>query len=275
MLPQRAALERIRDESRQLELQAAVKAIAGVRPLGERLSFSVSVNFVGRRNYSADEIKALVAEGVGSRYGWRYGGEDETSLNLRVFIEHDHAWVGLRLSGHPLHSRLYKQAHVSGSLKPPVAAAMVALAAAPTGDRVLDPYCGAGTIAIEAGLVGLAPIAFDRDPGALSAAAENARLAGVSLPLGLADGRRLPLSAGAADCLVTNLPWGRQVQVDAQMGVFYRDACLEIERVLAPGGRVVLLTSLPELLSFAQLRLRQQVNISLFGQTPSIQVFEH
>ena len=272
LVPQRAALDRIRAESLRLELKAAVEAIAGLRDVGANISFSVSVNFVGRRNYSAEEIKTLVAEGVAGRYGWGYGDENRTSLNLRVFIEHERAWLGLRLSAHPLHDRLYKQAHISGSLKPPVAAAMLMLAEPHPAATVLDPFCGAGTIAIEAGLVGLVPLAFDHEASALAAAAENARLAGVSLRLGQVDARRLALGSGSVELLAANLPWGRQVPVSDPVGDFYRQVCAEIERVLVSGGRAVLLTNLPQLLSFERLTLHRQVEISLFGQAPSILV---
>ena len=49
--------------------------------------------------------------------------------------------------------------------------------------------------------------------------------------------------------------------------------CRESERVLAPGGRIAVLTSLPGYLSFASLRSVEAIEISLFGQTPTISVF--
>jgi 23S rRNA G2445 N2-methylase RlmL len=273
ILPQRVALERIRLKCRELDLPPAAAIIAGIRALTPRPSFSVTVNFVGKRNYTSEEVKTAAAEEISQVTGWVYGSENESELNLRLFIEHDRAYVGLRLSAYPLHSRLYKQAHISGSLKPTVAAAMLQILEPWPAALTLDPFCGAGTIPIEAGLMGAQPLGFDRDPAALLAAKQNAQHAAVYGPLAQADACCLPLAAGAVDFTATNLPWGRQVQVDQLLAELYHRACGEIERVTASYGRVVLLTSQPELVAFQRLELRQQIEISLFGQIPSILLF--
>jgi hypothetical protein len=62
----------------------------------------MTVNFVGKRNYSADEVKAVVADQIEHVTGWVYGAENETQLKLRVFIEHNDAVVGLRPERPPL-----------------------------------------------------------------------------------------------------------------------------------------------------------------------------
>jgi hypothetical protein len=51
----------------------------------------------------------------------------------------------------------------------------------------------------------------------------------------------------------------------------YRDVCREIER--AAVRRVVTLTSAPELLRFERLKQIEALEISLYGQTPTISVF--
>jgi tRNA (guanine6-N2)-methyltransferase len=276
LVPQRLALAHIQQLAAALPLKTALETIADFLPVlriknQSKISFSVTANFVGKRNYSSDEIKAAVAAGVTSGLPWRYLDENESQLNLRVFIEHDLAYVGLRLSGSPLHARSYKQAHISGSLKPSVAAAMLSLLDLQPGRRVLDPFCGAGTLPIEAALLGASALAGDRSPEALQAARANAAAARVPLGLCCWDGRSLPLPAGGLDCLAANLPWGRQVEVDAGLPDFYRAVCAEIERVLPAGtGQAVLLTSLPDLVRFERLSLVKSYEIGLFGQSPSI-----
>ena len=95
-------------------------------------TFSVTVNFVGQRNYTTDEIKLVCAAGIEQgHYGWSYTADDRNAdLNVRLFIEHETAYIGVRLSRAPLQNRPYKLDHVPGSLKPPVAAAMAWLAGA-------------------------------------------------------------------------------------------------------------------------------------------------
>ncbi len=262
----------------QIDFAAAAPRIASLRPIPEEPLFSITASFVGRRNYSADEIKQTVAEGVRSVTGWRYSPDDrQADLNLRIFIEHEIAYVGVRLSQHPLHERAYKQVERPASLKPSVAAAMLRLCDLQPGQRLIDPCCGSGTILIEAALVPTSGLPSarvwggDLDPEAVEAAAINAQAAAVRANIAQWDARALPIGGSSADRVVTNLPWGRQVELDAGL---YRAVCRETERVLAGGGRAVMLTSTPELLSFEALQPTIRLEISLFGQTPTICVFE-
>jgi 23S rRNA G2445 N2-methylase RlmL len=271
---QRSTLTRLGKLSAKLGLHEAVAHCAEFRPIPRSPAFSITANFVGKRNYSTDDIKQACAEGIAQCTGWTYVPDDaEADLNVRVFIEHERAFVGLRLGEAPLHRRFYKQAHVPGSLKPSVAAALLALAEVPPGMHVLDPCCGAGTILIEAALGGALAQGGDRDPGAVAAARVNAVAAGVVIGLQEWDAQALPLDDGSIDRIVTNLPWGREVQVDAALGSFYRLACSEMRRVLAPGGRIVVLSNLPHQVDLPGLCCDTQIEISLFGQTPMVLVF--
>lgn len=270
----RSTLETIRRRAAALDLDAALAACATLRPIRHAPVFSTTASFVGRRNYSSDEIKQALADGIASSYGWRYSPDDaEADLNIRMFIEHEAALVGLRLAQRPLQERSYKQAHLPGSLKPPVAAGLALLAEAHDA-RLLDPCCGAGTILIEAALQGAQAQGGDIRPAALAAAEANARAAGVSVTLQQWDARSLPLPDASLDCVISNLPWGRQIVVDAALIEFYRRAVAEMQRVLVPGGRLVLLTQLPELLGDIEIARRATIEISLFGQSPTISVFQ-
>lgn len=270
IVTQRAALAELRRLAGTLDLHPALEAAARLRHLPGAPVFSVTANFVGKRNYTTDEIKGALAEGIGARYGWRYADEDQSDVNIRLFLDHEQGCVGLRLGASPLHRRPYKQSNLPGSLKPTVAAAMLTLAGVLTGGTVLDPCCGAGTILIEAALSGAEASGGDADPTALDAARQNAALAGVTLSVEAWDARQLPLGSRSAPLVVTNLPWGRQVEVGEEMAVFYRQVCAEIDRILTGNGQVVVLTSLPHLLEFKQRKLISQTEISLFGQNPSI-----
>jgi 23S rRNA G2445 N2-methylase RlmL len=234
----------------------------------------VTASFVGKRNYSADEIKNAVAEGISSRYPWTYTPDDsEADLNIRIFIEHDKAYVGVRLGKSPLHERGYKQEQRAGSLKPSVAAAMLHLVEVWGGYKLLDPCCGAGTILIEGALMGAVASGGDIEAEAVTAARANATLAGVNIDLQTWDARALSIPGASVSRIVTNLPWGRQIAVNEPLEIFYREVCAEMERVLAPRGRIAVLTSTPQLLRFNQLRQERAIVISLFGQNPTIALY--
>mgnify|MGYP000719333983 CR=1 FL=1 len=126
----RSMLGDIEARSQQLDLTGAAQVCATVRSISPQPLFSVTASFVGKRNYSADEIKNAVRCGIHDSYGWTYTADDrEADFNVRIFIEHDVAYVGLRLGKSPLHERAYKHAQRAGSLKPSVAAAISASSA--------------------------------------------------------------------------------------------------------------------------------------------------
>src|SRR4029077_7732406 len=66
----RTALARLRDICGHLDLTAAGRTCAGWRAVKQAPAFSVTANFVGKRNYSTGEIKQACAEGVLSHNGW-------------------------------------------------------------------------------------------------------------------------------------------------------------------------------------------------------------
>jgi 23S rRNA G2445 N2-methylase RlmL len=268
----RETLGHLRRLAATLEIEACFPPLRTVRPLPRTPTFSLTANFVGKRNYAVPEIKQAAAEGIQMRYpGWVYAEDDrEADLNVRLFIEHDQAVVGLRIAAESLHRRAYKQQHLPGSLKPPVAAAMIRLAGLRAGQQMLDPFCGAGTILIEAIRQGIAACGGDYSAEALEAAAADARLAGVPVTLAQWDARRLPFADSRFDGLVSNMPWGRQVAASVDLSALYRAAFAEMQRVVMPGGVLALLTSAPELLPAAP---DQQIEISLFGQNPSVAVY--
>ena len=122
----RAALNTFQELGGEIDLHHALALCAQLRPIARQPLFSVTTNFVGRRNYSADEIKTALAAGIESSHGWRYTPDDgAAAFNVRLFIEHDQALVGVRLGATPLHRRSYKQEQRPGSLKPTVAAALL------------------------------------------------------------------------------------------------------------------------------------------------------
>ncbi len=270
----RAMLAQMAHWSARLSLREAAEVCAEIRPLKEPLRFAITASFVGKRNYSTPEIKQACAKGITNSRHWIYvEDEREADLNIRIFIEHTQAFVGVRLAARPLHERAYKQMHLPGSLKPPIAAAMLRLADVQPGMRVLDPTCGAGTILIEGALMGAPSSGGDIDASAVSAAQGNAQAAGVTLDMQIWDAQHLPLADQSVDRVVCNLPWGRQVVVDDVLAEFYRRVSAEIERVLVENGQAVLLTGTPELVQFTHLQLAEQIAISVFGQTPQMMIF--
>jgi len=89
-----------------------------------------------------------------------------------------------------------------------LARVMVNLAQPRMGDLVLDPFCGAAGILVEAGLIGCRVLGFDAKPHMLRGGRKNLLYYGIK-PEGvaIADARYLPVAK--VDCIVTDPPYGR------------------------------------------------------------------
>lgn len=272
----RSILERLRHLAMQLDLHTAAAYCASLRPVHTPALFSITASFVGKRNYTSEEIKAVLAHEIATRHGWIYQQDDRVAdLNVRVFIEHETATIGVRLGKTALHDRRYQQVHIRGALKPSVAAAMVWLAQMTPAMTVLDPCCGSGTILIEAALQGARVYGGDSDPLALDAAKTNSAAARVQASVQVQgwDAQALPLADASIDRVICNLPWGRQVAIQEQThAILYRRIVSEMRRVLAPAGRIVLLTNEPQEIDPLDLCCGRRLEISLFGQRPTILV---
>jgi 23S rRNA G2445 N2-methylase RlmL len=279
----RASLARLGDGAARLPWPAVIAAWRAIRPDAASSSFTVTASARGRRNYDRYEVEDRVAERIAPAFALPYratrdSGGDAPGLAVRVHLVEDTATFALRVFDHPLHRREYKRHSQIGTLHPPLASAMAMVAGLRPGARVLDPFVGAGTVAIEARR--LQPSAFvvgiDIDATRVADAARNAAGAHVRPDLLVADAGRLPFATATFDRVVGNAPW--LVAVDA-LGELAgapsvgRDS--ELARVLAAGGRAVLLVhenDATQLGGARRIGLEPRFRgwISVFGQYPRL-----
>ncbi len=107
-------------------------------------------------------VKKAVVERLGHAYGLSWFEETGAKYQIQFSIMHDTAEVFLDTSGMGLHKRGYRANSNAAPLRETLAAAMVKLARWRGREPLLDPFCGSGTIAIEAAM-----IAQRRAPGLL------------------------------------------------------------------------------------------------------------
>jgi tRNA G10 N-methylase Trm11 len=91
------------------------------------------------------------------------------------------------------------------------------------------------------------------------------------------DAAELRLAEHSVDAVLSNLPWGKQVAPEIDLGALYLGILNMISYVLVPGGRAVLLTDLADLLLAAveacpSLHLASALQISLYGRHPTLYV---
>lgn len=166
-----------------------------------------------RFNFESAVGHSLVAR-LGGRYLRRTAAgrePGEPTVVCRVFVRDEGVLVALSLGVRPMHRRVYKQSVGKGSLHPPLAAAMARMAA-PQSGRIVDPFCGDGTIAIEVALLRpmVEVVACDIDPVRVAHTRQNAERAGVHIEALANDAAQLGRS-GPFNAILTNLPWGNVV----------------------------------------------------------------
>ena len=105
-------------------------------------------------------VKKATVERLGSHYGLSQLPETGQRVKIRFAILKDEVTIGLDTSGEGLFKRGYRATGVAAPLRETLAAAMVLLTRYRGRDPFCDPFCGSGTIAIEAAL-----IAKNRAPG--------------------------------------------------------------------------------------------------------------
>ena len=105
-------------------------------------------------------VNKAVAARLGERYGLSSLPETGALYQVQFSIMKDTATLMLDTSGAGLHKRGYRAVGVAAPLRETLAAAMVTLSRYRGRDPFCDPFCGSGTIAIEAALM-----AKNRAPG--------------------------------------------------------------------------------------------------------------
>jgi len=130
-----------------------------------------------------------------------------------------------------------------------LARVMVNLAQPRMGDLVLDPFCGAAGILVEAGLIGCRVVGFDAKPHMLRGGLKNLLYYGIK-PEGvaIADARYSPVSK--ADCIVTDPPYGRSASTLGTSTIRIVEDFLSAVGDTLPRGRRICMAS-PKTISIA------------------------
>lgn len=105
-------------------------------------------------------VKKAIAARLGSKYGLQTLPETGALYQVQFSIMEDEAALMLDTSGPGLHKRGYRAQGVAAPLRETLAAGLVLLSRYRGKDPLCDPFCGSGTIPIEAAL-----IAKNRAPG--------------------------------------------------------------------------------------------------------------
>ncbi len=125
--------------------------------IGKNDAFPVKGHAIRSKLFSVPDCQSIIKKAIVNRlsdkYGIRWFPEEGIKYQIEFFIFKDVATLMIDTSGIALHKRGYRPAAGEAPLRETLAAAM-AMIARPREDILFwDPFCGSGTIAIEAAMI--------------------------------------------------------------------------------------------------------------------------
>lgn len=275
--------------------------LAAGQPVAVRVTSHASKLYIKRA------IGEHIQQAIGDRLGKLPPGvaldEEAESAQPQLIVVrlvHDLCTLSVDSSGALLHRRGYRLAGAKAPLRETLAAGILLASGWDTGTMLLDPFCGSGTIPIEAALwaSGRAPglqrrfafmdwptfdertwrallaqaraavhpplkpiLASDRDAGAIEMAQANAERAGVAPYIEFS--RRAVSAITPPDetgWVVTNPPYGVRISEGKDLRNLYAQLG-HVLRARCPGWRVALLSSDDRLLSCTGLAFEKGVSL--------------
>ena len=251
-------------------------------------AFPVKGHCLNSQLMSVPDCQAIVKKAACRRLGEKYGvswlPETGAKYQLQFSLMNDRAQLYLDTSGPGLHKRGYRANGNDAPLRETLAAAMVTLTRYRGREFLWDPFCGSGTIPIEAALIARnqAPgmyrrfsaeafawmdpkiwgevrsefrdkefkgnyriLGSDNDPKCVSLAMANARKAGVDKLITFQDGDATKMSLPTdSGILICNPPYGQRMMEQQSAQRLY--AALGRHLKYADGWKKYIITSEPE-----------------------------
>ncbi|MCY9547912.1 THUMP domain-containing class I SAM-dependent RNA methyltransferase [Lysinibacillus xylanilyticus] len=141
------------------QLFESVKALPWEKYLPVDAAFPVSGKSVKSKLFSVPDCQAITKKAIVERMKQHYkrlGFLDESgaTYKIEVSILKDVATLTIDTSGAGLHKRGYRQVQGEAPLKETLAAALVQISKWNPNRPFVDPFCGSGTIALEAAMFG-------------------------------------------------------------------------------------------------------------------------
>lgn len=140
------------------DLFQGTKAIPWEEFLPEDACFPVSGKSVKSVLHSVPDCQAIVKKAVVERlksvYHRNWFEETGAVYKIEVALLNDTALLTLDTSGTGLHKRGYRETAGKAPIKETLACAMLDLSRWKPDRALLDPFCGSGTIPIEAAMIG-------------------------------------------------------------------------------------------------------------------------
>lgn len=216
--------------------------------------------------FALRSVQSITKKAIISKLSTVYRGtfdESGAEYDIEVSLQNDVATVTLDTSGEGLHKRGYRTYLGDAPIRETLAAAMILLSVWNPSRALIDPFCGSGTIPVEASMIGMniapgmnrnfaceqfcgAPnvreevqdeaqslinrdidlhiSGFDINPAAIKLALKHAERAGVKDKIHLQVGDMRDVSSRFSHgVIITNPPYGERLMDEDELKKLYRD----------------------------------------------------
>jgi len=217
------------------------ETLCSIRENYSGLEINLRISIIqGLSCYSKDYLRRLVIENTGIRPSHR------SEYMVHVIVCGGLVVVGEVIARKPSREYYCRRPSTrpffrSTALPVKLARAMINLARAKRDSILLDPFCGTGSVLVEAASMGIRVVGIDIDYEMASGSRLNLRHYGLDSLVVLGDSLHPMVSS--VDSIVTDPPYGRAASTfDKSVVDIYRVFIDEYTGILRPGGYMVFLT---------------------------------
>jgi 23S rRNA G2445 N2-methylase RlmL len=241
----------------------AMQAVTYTQASGSRIHVSASRS--GKHSFNRFYAAQVVLEQLLKSGRFIRGDQDLHDLHFRLDIVGDTTDFSLKLTTAAYRFRGVKH-FMPGAIRNSLANSLVWLSQPKPHDVFIDPFCGSGTILAEReGYPYRKILGFDINEAAVNAARSNT----TDTIIRMGDACSLPLADSCIDVLVTNPPWGEQI-CPGDVTELYRRFFIEANRIVKPGGRMLILTDKTDSLIEQCPSAEEIAQISYHGLHPAL-----
>ena len=256
------------------KLKSAFGLISNFRKTNN--TFSLTLSKYQNNIINLDSLKSKMSSLLSQSLKMEYIEREHSNFDIRVYIEKSNLSFSVKIPKESLYNRKYRTCEKKGALKPTIASALCFLVAPKKNKRIVDNFCGVGTILCEAKLQGLDIYGGDIDEESVDCAIKNIKnISSNSIGnVKLLDATKTKWPNSFFDYAISNLPWGKQVDLKGIVKL-YSSSISEYARILKDNGILVLLGVNPDLIvkhlkkNFPNHKI-EKFKIGFLGQNPWI-----
>jgi len=268
--------EELQEQISQIDFNKYIKSLLSVRKLNSTFSLTISKYKV---KLDRERLKQDLSIQITKVIDWKYTEKSHDNFDIRISIEKNNVVIGIRLFTKPLHQRGYVNENYLGSLKPTIASSFYSLAINKTDSerdiKLVDNFCGSGTILCEAYLQGASVSGGDINDSAVKITQSRLNSLGSK---GNFINQQSAFSSSRKDSqfnmAISNPPWDEQLAISS-ITELYSESIKEYKRILSEDAILCFIAKKPDLLikhiklNFPSHKIETR-RISFNGQQPTI-----